>query len=335
MKTLLKVLVGLLLLLVLCASGVYAWATHRDRVLLSRRIETHHVDFPVPFPLTDSELEAVRRERMATGATGDPLEGVDLDSIARVRAVARGDHLVHSRYGCVECHGQNFGGGVMVDDPMLGRILGPNITAGAGGRTTDFTPSDWDRIVRHGVRHDGLPAAMPSSDFQHMSDQELSDIVSYIRSLPVVNDTVPPVHLGPLGTVLMAVGKLPLAVDEIPDHMAPHAKYPPPADTTVAFGEHLAGVCTGCHGENLSGGPIAGGDPSWPPAMNLTPHPDGLAGWTFEQFATVLRTGKKPDGTEVRPPMAQVVAYGQHMTDVELHALWAYLQSVPPVPSKK
>jgi len=195
----------------------------------------------------------------------------------------------------------------MMDDPLVGRFPAPNITAGRGGMTGNFTPSDWDRIVRHGIRHDGLPAVMPSMDFQYVSDEELSDIVSYIRSLPAVDTSVAPRHFGPLGRILLATGALHLAVDDISDHMADHSTRPPPADTTAAFGEHLAGVCKGCHGPDLSGGPIPGGDPGWPPAMNLTPHEDGLAGWTYDEFATVLRTGKKPDGTDLRAPMAAVV----------------------------
>ena len=68
MKTVLKILVGLVLLLVLGVAGVYLWASHEDGVLLSRRIETHKVDFPIPFPLTDDDLAAVRQERTAAGA---------------------------------------------------------------------------------------------------------------------------------------------------------------------------------------------------------------------------------------------------------------------------
>lgn len=335
MKLALKILAAFFVLVLIALVGVYGWASRTDRALLARTIETHRSDFPIPFPLTDAEVDEVRRARVAAGVTGDPMAGVDLDSIARARAMERGRHLVEARYGCVECHGQDFGGGTMVDDPLLGRILGPNITAGAGGRTADYTASDWDRIVRHGVRPDGTPAAMPSVDFKGMADQELSDIVVYIRSRPTVDRTVPPVHLGPLGKVLLATGKLPLSAIQIGDHMASHPVYPPTAEPSVAFGEHLAGTCMGCHGPDLSGGPVAGGDPSWPPAANLTPHTDGLGGWTYDQFVTVLRTGKRPDGTEIRVPMANVLPYARKMTDVELRALWAYLQSIPPVASAK
>ena len=67
----------------------------------------------------------------------------------------------------------------MVDAFPLGTLLGPTITSGAGSVTPDYTPADWDRIVRHGVRQDGTASTMPAQDFQRMSDRELSDIVAY------------------------------------------------------------------------------------------------------------------------------------------------------------
>lgn len=335
MKTAFKAVAGLFVLLVVVAACIYGWASMKDRALLARTIETHSVDFPIPFPLTEAEIAEVTQAQGAPTNGGAPTDGdapaeVDLDAIAVARAVERGDHLVHARYGCVECHGQNFGGGVMVDDPMLGRLLGPNITAGPGGRTAAYTAGDWDRIVRHGVRPDGRPAAMPSSDFRRMSDQELSDVVAYIRSRPVVDNTVPPVTLGPVGKILMATGKLPLSADLITDHQGPHAVAPPTSVADVTFGEHLAGICTGCHGETFTGGPVPGGDPSWPPAADLTPS-GRLGGWTQEQFATTLRTGKRPDGTELLPPMSLMAVYAQRMTDTEISALYLYLKSLPTV----
>ena len=91
----------------------------------------------------------------------------------------------------------------------------------------------------------------------------------------------------------------------------------------------------GCHRDDLGGGPIVGGDPSWPPAANLTPGPDGLGEWTFTQFAGVMRQGKRPDGTALRPPMVEVVPYAQRMTQTELQALWSYLRSVPAVADRE
>jgi mono/diheme cytochrome c family protein len=164
-----------------------------------------------------------------------------------------------------------------------------------------------------------------------MSDQELSDAVMYIRSFPPVDNTVPEKALGPLGKVLVATGQLPFSADVIESHTAEHAALPPPSEVSVEFGRHLAGVCSGCHGENFAGGPIPGGDPAWPPARNLTPDPTGLAGWSYESFVAALREGVRPDGTPLRAPMDAMPIYAQQMTDVEVQALWTYLQSLPPV----
>lgn len=316
MKTALKVLGVLVLVLVLLGFGGFTWARGKNAELLGRTIPVHSVDFPVPFPLDSAE------------AADLGVSGPEADAVALERAVARGRHLVGSRYVCVECHGDDFGGGVMIDAPIMGRLLGPNLTTGQGSVTLDYTPADWDRMVRHGVKPSGNPSAMPSEDFRLMSDRELSDIVAYIRSMPPVDEEVPPVTFGPVGTMLMATGKLPLSADIIGEHQAPHLAVPPAAAATVEYGAHIGAVCSGCHGQDLAGGPVPGGDPSWAPAANLTPHADGLAGWSLDDFVVAMREGRRPDGTTVVAPMDMVVGYTARMDDTELEALWMYLQSV-------
>ena len=106
MKRVLKwlgIVVGVLLL----AGGVfYAWAATTTGTMMEQTYSIDDVDIPVPFPLTAEELAALP-------------EGSDPDTIALQRALERGEHLIAARYGCRECHGSNFGGGVMVDDPAL------------------------------------------------------------------------------------------------------------------------------------------------------------------------------------------------------------------------
>jgi mono/diheme cytochrome c family protein len=310
--------VGLLVVIVV-ALGFYLWASRTAARKLARVYHVHSYDFPIPFPLT---AEEVARRKLTPGAA---------DSVARGEALGRGRHLITSRYACMGCHGERLGGGTMVDAPPIGRILGPNLTSGRGGRTAGFQAADFDRIVRHGVKPGGFPALMPSVDFRLMSDQELSDIIVYLRAQPPVDSLVPASTLGPLGKVLVATGKVRLSADLIAAQGAPHEVLPPPTTPTVAFGRHLAATCSGCHGENLAGGPIQGGDPSWPLAANLTPDASGLGGWSFEQFTALLRQAKRPDGRPLAEPMAGVTVLSRNMTDVELEALWTYLRSVPPV----
>lgn len=331
--------------LVVSAGVFYGWASSKASALGDRVLDSHAVDFPVPFPLTDAEVDVLRGERVreleaeappapeATEPLRDPLDGVDLDAIAVERAVARGEHLVKARYACTGCHGADFSGGEMINDPALAVVLGPNLTAGRGGRVENYDMADWDRAVRHGILPDGRPSLMPSEDYLLMSDGELSDIIAYLRTVDPVDNEVAEPTFGPAGTVFVALGELSYPADRIEDHQAAHRANPPPAEPTAEFGRHLAGVCTGCHREDFSGGPIAAGDPDWIPGANLTKHADGLEGWSFEDFVTALRDLRRPDGSEIRYPMTMLQPYAAEMTDTELQALWAYVGSLDARPT--
>lgn len=313
---------------VLVAAGGYAWASSAAAEKLAATYDVHRVDFPIPFPLSATELDSIRGVRTAAGTKGDPMAGVDVAAIANERAVARGQHLVSTIFVCGECHGQNFAGGVMVDDPAMGKLLGPNLTMGQGSRTLTYTAADWDRMVRHGVKPNGTGSPMPSRDFFQMSDRELSDLVSYIRSLPPVDHEVAPVTLGPVGKILIATGQLPLSAQVHPTHhVITHAALPPAAVADASYGKHLAQPCSGCHGPQFAGGKIKEGPPQWPPAANLTP--TGLAGWTFDDFRRALTEGKSKDGRQLKEPMSIMPKFAKNMTDVELQALWAYISTLP------
>lgn len=322
--------------------GGYLWTTSVRDARMAAIYEVPDTSFPIPFPLAADEVEALKAEKLAALAaegrtpeelaTIDPLAGVDLDAIAAERAAARGKRLVESRYPCVECHGRDFGGGVMIVDAAIGEVRGPNLTLGEGSVTRDYTAADWSRMVRHGVKPSGHPTVMPSTDFLRMSDHELSDIVSYIRSLPPVDATVPPVTFGPLGSWFVADGTFRVTAEEIADHAAPHAVEPPPETDTLAFGEHISQPCSGCHGPTFAGGPIPGGPPDWPAASNLTPHADGLAGWSRDDFVNAVKGGQSKTGKALQPPMTGVLGYAQQMSDAEIDAMWAFLQQLDPKP---
>ena len=240
-------------------------------------------------------------------------------------ALARGRHLAETR-GCVECHGADYGGAKVVDDPAMGRLHGPNLTRGHGGLPADFTDADWERAIRHGVARDGRGLfLMPSTDYARFTTQDMSDLIAHLKSVPPVNRDRVPLSVGPVARALLVAGKIRLAADEI-DHktLAPSDVVP---GVTVAYGHYLAASCTGCHGATLAGGRIDIGPPDWPPASNLTPHASGrLAKWSEADFMKALRTARRPDGSELNPVMPRVYA---NLSDVETKALWAYLQTLP------
>ena len=62
---------------------------------------------------------------------------------------------------------------------------------------------------------------------------------------------------------------------------------------------------------------------------NLTPHETGIATWTEDQIIAAFRTGHRPDGSVLVPPMPWE-AYS-HMSDDDAHALAAFIKSLPPV----
>ncbi len=67
-------------------------------------------------------------------------------------------------------------------------------------------------------------------------------------------------------------------------------------------------------------------------SANLTPHGTGIGNWTEQQFIYSLRHGKikgLPDARPIMPPMPWEMY--QHMTDDELKAVFAYLQSIKPI----
>lgn len=245
-------------------------------------------------------------------------------------SIVRGRHLARAIAKCADCHTPSLGGQVFVDVAPLGRFVPPNLTRGKGGVGAVLTDADWVRAVRHGVGHDGRPLRiMPSRDFKDLSAADLGAIIAYAKSMPPVDNVLPPNTLGPVGRVLIAANQLPLFDAEKDDFTSHAPASAPPAGPTAEYGNYLVhvGGCMGCHGPTLSGGKIPGGDPSWPPAANLTP--SGLVAYDQASFANLLRTGVRPGpgGTKVKDPMP--VAWTKEMTDDEITAIWLYLKTVP------
>jgi mono/diheme cytochrome c family protein len=256
---------------------------------------------------------------------------IDITIPSDPAAIERGRYLAHSVSVCVDCHGANLEGGLVVDDPMLGRVAAPNLTTGPGGFGGELSDADIARVLRYGVLPNGQSAKiMPSEDYQHLTDDDLAAIIAYVRSVPPQTSNLPATQLGPLGRVLMSLGQLPILVAaNIDPDLSPRTVTP---GVTPEYGSYLAdiGGCTGCHGPGLSGGPVPGTPPDWPPAKNLTPSGE-LANWNEAEFIQTVRTGINPSGVAINPVMPW--ARYASMTDDDLKAIWAFLQSVPAKPA--
>jgi mono/diheme cytochrome c family protein len=242
--------------------------------------------------------------------------------------IAEGEHLAVIR-GCTDCHGPGLGGSAVIEDAVLGRIYAANLTAGEGGIGARYSDAELARAIRHGVARDGRGLfVMPSAEYAHLSDADVNALVAFIRSLPPVDQGVPPVRLTLFARLLFLTGQLPPLAAEIIDHQASRSAPPEPA-ADAAYGEYLAISCTGCHGPDYAGGPVPGAAPGSPESANLTPAGD-LAAWNESGFILALRTGMTPDG-QVLDPGAMPWPMTAQMTDLELKAIWAFLQTIPPV----
>ncbi|WP_158637056.1 c-type cytochrome [Arenimonas daejeonensis] len=240
---------------------------------------------------------------------------------------ARGAHL-YTVLGCVECHGEGGVGRVVFDAGPVARVTAPNLTpAAVAGR---YSADQLAAAIRHGVGPDGRPLRfMPVGDFKNLSDADTAALVAHLQRLPSSDNSPAPFEVRPLGRVLYAIGKLELVPAEDLDH-APRVRISPPQGPNADYGAYLAQTCTGCHGQDLAGQRVPGTPPELPEAANLTPHANGLQGWTEADFVKVIRQGVRPDGRELHGFMPWKV-YAS-MTDDELRAIWLHLSSLPPEP---
>jgi mono/diheme cytochrome c family protein len=243
--------------------------------------------------------------------------------------LARGKHLVASIGGCSSngCHGADLGGGAPIDVGPVGVFTGPNISMGGLGLV--YTDGELARVIKHGVKKDGRGVRlMPVSDFGWLPDADIAAMVSYIRTTPPVDRANGATEVKALGKILDRRGEFPL--DQARHVAEMSVSTPPTPAPTPEYGAFVARACMGCHGEGLSGGPLPGAPPSIPIPLNLTPDATGLKDWTFEDFDKVMKTAVRKNGKILNPFMP--VESWKNFDDVEMHALWGYLRSIPAAP---
>ncbi len=145
--------------------------------------------------------------------------------------------------------------------------------------------------------------------------------------------------------VLVALAGATLAISCAPQ-TARQAATSTAADT-LARGRYLAtvGGCGDCHTpgtlygtpdmtRQLSGSELGWSGPwgtSYP--RNLTPDSQtGIGDWTPPQIVNAIRTGTRPNGTRLLPPMPWPEL--ANLTDADAHAVALYLKSLPTVAHK-
>lgn len=274
----------------------------------------------VVFGVSEARLRKTYQVAAVTGltVTQDPAQ------------IARGKHLVTAVAKCADCHTEDLGGKVFIEPGPMGTVIASNLTTGKGGVLAGYTNAQLETAIRHGVRKNGRGLIiMPSDEYQNLSDADVSDIIAYLRSLAPVDRELPRTKVGPVGRGLLTFG-VPLIPAARIDHGRKSPSSAPPVGATLQYGEYLVSVggCRGCHGPNLVGAP--GHGPGEPASANITPA-GPMGQWTEEQFMAAMRTGLRPDGSQIKDFMPWR-SMARHTND-ELRAIYMYLKTVPPVQS--
>jgi cytochrome c553 len=269
----------------------------------------------------------------AFNASLDKVYDVPLPKLERTTdaiKLARGQHLANTLMPCLasDCHGKDLGGGKVTSIGPIGTLAAPNITdAGLGAAYSD---AELARLLVHGLKKDGRGVRfMSSHEFNWVSDDDIASTISFVRTLPPQTKPSNGMHIGVLGKVLDRMDMIPIDVARRINHE--HVEKAPSPSPDPSYGKYIARLCSGCHGDHLSGGPIPGAPPEMAVPLNLTPDATGIAGWSLDDFKQVLKTGKRKKDGRALDKMMPIEAVSQ-FDDVEMQALFSYLQSLPATP---
>ena len=232
-------------------------------------------------------------------------------------SISEGRRLATIRGCFAGCHGKEAAGAVMFDEPMIGRIVAPNLTVAV----KQFSASELAVIIRNGVRPDKRSMlVMPSEVFSGLTDEDLARIIAFLQTLPEVAGPGPSISMGPVGRLGLVVGKFNMVAQLIAQTVPP----PEATNEEAKYGRYLARtICAECHGTALRGD----SNPDFSsPDLRVT------AAYSPDAFAQLLRTGVAIGGRDVGVMSTQARNNLSHLSDPEIAALYSYLHTMPEAP---
>ncbi len=266
--------------------------------------------------------------------------GVPTD-LANADLVKRGEYLARAG-DCAACHntpgGKPYAGGYTFKLPF-GTIYSSNITPDKETGIGDWSDADFLRAMHNGIGKDGenLYPAFPYTSYTLLTDADVLAIKAYLFSLKPVHYQPPPNDLAfpfnqrflmKFWNVLFNPGR----------RFEPNSERPPEWNRGAYLAEAL-GHCGDCHTpRNLMFGlsesqKFAGALTAGWKAYNITPDREwGIGAWSDDQLADYLGHGHSPGRSSAAGPMGEAVDHSlRFLTSGDIHAMIAYLKSVPPV----
>jgi mono/diheme cytochrome c family protein len=220
--------------------------------------------------------------------------------------------IVHGCFG--GCHGRQVEGYVMFDEPMIGRVVAPNLTASV----RKYSDSELVGIIRNGVRPGGRGMmVMPAEAFGLLTDEDLGRIIAFLKSLPAVEGPGPSLSMGPLGRIGIAIGQF----KPVPELIAETVPPPDANGEQATYGRYLARTtCVQCHGTSLRGD----SNPDFTsPSLRV------VAAYSPEAFTALMRTGEALGARKLATMSPWAKQHLSYFTDSEIAALYAYLHTMP------
>ncbi len=270
--------------------------------------------------------------------------------------VERGKYLAEHVAVCIDCHSTRDwtkfsgpikpgtygrGGDVFNEDMgMPGTFYAKNITP---HNLKDWTDGEIYRTITTGVTKDGRPMfpVMPYPSYGKMAPDDVRAIIAYIRTLEPIEYKSPDSEVNfPMNFILRT----------IPQPADPMER--PSLEDTIAYGKYITtiGGCADCHtpqnqGADIEGMYLAGGFEFKGPfgtvrSSNITPHKQtGIGNMSKEKFVNRFKqydipVDSLPDVEEKQFNTIMPWQMYAGMTEQDLEAIYAYLQTVEPVENK-
>jgi mono/diheme cytochrome c family protein len=229
-----------------------------------------------------------------------PLPSTTVAATTEVKTIARGTHLA-AIAGCSDCHGADLEGRLMRAGSLL-PVWSSNLRIAAH----TLTDEEFERAIRTGILPDSKSTwVMPAMDYAYMSEDDVTAIVSYLRTLKALGATPPAPHFDMPARFAIARGDLePIALT------APESPTSLDLGPRYDGGRYLARIaCADCHDTDLTGSETA-------PDLSV------VARYDRGQFFRLLKTGITPDGRRLESKMRPRF---RAFHDYEVDALYDYL----------